>query len=69
MPAGELKGICGPAKAEEHDRRGIYLGGIVYSSYIVFFFLTSCLPALFLNIYLRKRINSLEKGLCESIAP
>lgn len=53
------------ARAQNLNRRGIYIGGIVYSAYIVFFFLTSLLPAVFLNIYLHKRINSLEKGLCE----
>lgn len=47
------------------NQRGVYVGGVIYSIYIIVFFLTGLIPAIFLNIYLRKRIERFDKGLGE----
>jgi hypothetical protein len=51
------------AEAQDKTRRTIVVGGAVYSSHIVVFFFFGLIPALFLNVHMRKRIDRLDKGL------
>ena len=39
------------------------IGGAVYSTHIVLFFLIGLIPAFFLNAYVRKKVDNLDSGL------
>jgi hypothetical protein len=52
-------------KASGYDRRSKLVGGALHTSYIIVFFLTGLIPALFLNRYMRKRIVRLEQDIRE----
>jgi hypothetical protein len=50
-------------QASDYNYRSYIVGGAIYSAYVILFFFTGLIPALFLNFYMRKRIGRLEEGL------
>lgn len=61
-----MLGFSSLDEGENYGRKAVFVGGAVYSSHIIFFLLTALLPSIYLNVYMRKRIDLLEKGLSKS---
>jgi hypothetical protein len=53
---------CVLVRALDYDHHAKVVGGAINTGFIVVYFLTGLIPALFLNLYMRKRIVRLEQS-------